>query len=88
MTLASCATSAGGTANVAELFPITATPTDEVMSAIASPVAVDRRLHHEDTKREGVEIEEVEIERANMPLTPAKSCSSYMGYKFPNKHYY
>ena len=88
VTLASCDTSAGGTANVAELFPITATPIDEAMSAIASPVAVDRRLHHEDTKPEGVEIEEVEIERADMPLILAKSRSSYMGYKFPNKHYY
>ena len=88
VTLASCDTSAGGTANVAELFPITATPTAEVMSAIASPVAVDRRFHHEDTKPEGVEIEEVEIERADMPLSLARSCGSYMGYKFPNKHYY
>jgi hypothetical protein len=67
---------------------MTATPTDEAMSAIASPVAVDRRFHHEDTKREGVEIEEVDIERANMPLTLARSSSSYMGYKCPQKLYY
>lgn len=53
------------------------------MSAIASPVAVDRRFHHEDTKREGVEIEEFEIERADMPLTPRQKLCSYMGYKSP-----
>ena len=88
VTLASCDTSAGGTANDAELLPTTATLTDPAKSASAKPVAVDRRFHHEDTKREGVEIEEVEIERANMPLTLARSSSSYMGYKFPNKHYY
>ena len=45
--LASCATSAGGTANDAELLPITATPIDDAMSAVASPVAVERRFHHE-----------------------------------------
>ena len=86
VTLASCETSAGGTANDAELLPMTATPTDEAISAIASPVAVDRRFHHEDTKREGFEIEE--IERENMPLTLARSSSSYMGYKFLHEHYY
>ena len=80
VTLASCVTSAGGSAIDGELLPTTATLTDPAKSASAKPVAVDRRFHHEDTKREGVEIEEVEIERANMPLTPARSSSSYMSY--------
>ena len=57
VTLASCDTSAGGTANDAELLPMTATPTDEAISAIASPVAVDRRFHHDLTKRARVDID-------------------------------
>ena len=47
VTLAICATSAGGTANDAELLPTTATPIDEAMRAVASPVAVERRFHQE-----------------------------------------